>query len=68
MVPTASGWGSKGSVSKVDVLYMILSKCIQSRLWCIEGDGSLLMKLGSLSTIANNQPSNLTQIVIYNGS
>ena len=38
------------------------------KIWCIDGDGSLLMNLGSLSTIANNQPSNLTLIVIDNGS
>ncbi len=38
------------------------------KIWCIDGDGSLLMNLGSLSTIANNQPNNLTLIVIDNGS
>ena len=38
------------------------------KVWCIDGDGSLLMNLGSLSTIANNQPRNLTLIVIDNGS
>jgi sulfopyruvate decarboxylase subunit beta len=38
------------------------------KVWCIDGDGSLLMNLGSLSTIANNNPSNLTLIVIDNGS
>jgi len=34
----------------------------------IDGDGSILMNLGSLSTIANNQPNNLTLIVIDNSS
>jgi sulfopyruvate decarboxylase subunit beta len=38
------------------------------KIWCIDGDGSLLMNLGSLSTIANNPPSNLVLIVIDNGS
>jgi len=38
------------------------------KIWCIDGDGSLLMNLGSLSTIANNSPSNLALIVIDNGS
>lgn len=38
------------------------------KIWCIDGDGSLLMNLGSLSTIANNPPKNLTLIVIDNGS
>ena len=35
---------------------------------CIDGDGSILMNLGSLSTIANNNPNNLTLIVIDNSS
>jgi sulfopyruvate decarboxylase subunit beta len=38
------------------------------RVWCIDGDGSILMNLGSLSTIANNAPRNLTLIIIDNGS
>ncbi|MFX1409792.1 MAG: sulfopyruvate decarboxylase subunit beta [Promethearchaeota archaeon] len=40
------------------------------KVWCIEGDGSMLMNLGSLSTIANNASSvpNLTLIIIDNGS
>lgn len=37
-------------------------------VWCIDGDGSILMNLGSLSTIANNQPNNLTLIIIDNSS
>lgn len=39
-----------------------------NKVWCIDGDGSLLMNLGSLCTIANNHPENLTLIVIDNGS
>ncbi|MFW9818872.1 MAG: sulfopyruvate decarboxylase subunit beta [Candidatus Thorarchaeota archaeon] len=35
---------------------------------CIEGDGSILMNLGSLSTIANNAPKNLTLIIVDNSS
>jgi len=38
------------------------------KVWCIDGDGSILMNLGSLSTIANNVPSNLTLIIVDNGS
>ncbi|MFX1568264.1 MAG: sulfopyruvate decarboxylase subunit beta [Promethearchaeota archaeon] len=37
-------------------------------VWCIDGDGSILMNLGSLSTIANNQPNNLTLIIIDNST
>ncbi|MFX1378434.1 MAG: sulfopyruvate decarboxylase subunit beta [Promethearchaeota archaeon] len=38
------------------------------KIICIDGDGSILMNLGSLSTIANNNPNNLTLIVIDNSS
>ena len=36
-------------------------------VWCIEGDGALLMNLGSLSSISNNHLNNLTLILIDNG-
>ena len=36
------------------------------KVYCIEGDGSILMNLGSLSTIANINPDNLILIVIDN--
>ena len=37
------------------------------RIFAIEGDGSLLMQLGCLSTIAAQSPKNLTLIVMDNG-
>ena len=37
------------------------------RIFALEGDGSLLMQLGSLSTIATLRPDNLTMIVMDNG-
>jgi thiamine pyrophosphate-dependent acetolactate synthase large subunit-like protein len=37
------------------------------RVFALEGDGSLLMQLGCLSTIATLKPSNLTMIVMDNG-
>ena len=37
------------------------------RVFALEGDGSLLMQLGSLSTIATLAPSNLTMVVMDNG-
>ncbi len=39
----------------------------ERRVFALEGDGSLLMQLGSLSTIAMLQPKNLTMIVMDNG-
>ncbi|MHA2325583.1 MAG: thiamine pyrophosphate-dependent enzyme, partial [Promethearchaeota archaeon] len=58
--------GSMGLVSSI-AFGIALSNPTRN-VWCIDGDGSLLMNLGSLSTIANNQPNNLTLIVIDNGT
>ncbi|MFX0082215.1 MAG: sulfopyruvate decarboxylase subunit beta [Candidatus Hodarchaeota archaeon] len=58
--------GSMGLASSI-AFGLALSKPTK-KVYCIEGDGSLLMNLGSLSTIANNQPRNLSLIVIDNGS
>ena len=37
------------------------------RVFALEGDGSLLMQLGSLTTIATLAPRNLTMVVMDNG-
>jgi thiamine pyrophosphate-dependent acetolactate synthase large subunit-like protein len=37
------------------------------RIFALEGDGSLLMQMGCLSTIATLKPPNLTMIVMDNG-
>jgi thiamine pyrophosphate-dependent acetolactate synthase large subunit-like protein len=39
----------------------------QRHVFALEGDGSLLMQLGSLSTIAALAPKNLTMVVMDNG-
>src|SRR5690606_33765858 len=37
------------------------------RVFAIEGDGSILMELGSLATIARRRPANLAIVVMDNG-
>jgi sulfopyruvate decarboxylase subunit beta len=37
------------------------------RVWVIDGDGSLLMNLGTLATIARARPKNLVHILLENG-
>src|ERR1700738_2610456 len=37
------------------------------RIFALEGDGSLLMQMGCLSTIATLKPQNLTMILMDNG-
>ncbi|MFW9948235.1 MAG: sulfopyruvate decarboxylase subunit beta [Candidatus Odinarchaeota archaeon] len=58
--------GSMGLASSI-ALGLAISQP-EKKIWCIDGDGSILMNLGSLSTIANVNPSNLTLIVIDNES
>ena len=36
------------------------------RVWCIDGDGALLMHMGALTCIGNYAPDNLVHIVINN--
>ena len=38
------------------------------RIICLQGDGSLLMNLGSLVTIAAARPKNLVHFVVQNGT
>ena len=58
--------GSMGLVSSIS-FGLAISKP-NKKVICIDGDGSLLMNLGSLTTIANNNPQNLTLVVIDNSS
>ncbi len=58
--------GSMGLVSSI--AFGIAISNPQRKVLCIDGDGSILMNLGSLTTIANNNPNNLTLIVIDNTS
>ena len=34
---------------------------------CLDGDGAMLMHLGTIGTIATNMPANLTHVVLNNG-
>lgn len=36
-------------------------------VWILDGDGSLLMQLGSLATIAHAAPANFLHVVLHNG-
>lgn len=38
------------------------------KVWCIDGDGSVLMHMGALAVIGNCKPKNLIHIVINNGA
>ncbi len=61
-------FGISGAMSKASSLGFGLALAQPDRkVIIIDGDGSLLMNLGSLVTIANMAPSNLIHFVIENG-
>ncbi|MBR1831145.1 MAG: phosphonopyruvate decarboxylase, partial [Ruminiclostridium sp.] len=58
--------GSMGHSSSI-ALGVALNKP-DTRIWCIVGDGAVLMHMGSMAVIGANKPKNLIHIVINNGA
>lgn len=58
--------GSMGHSSSI-ALGIALNKPNQ-KIWCIDGDGAVLMHMGALAIIGANAPKNMIHIVINNGS
>lgn len=58
--------GSMGHSSSI-ALGVALNKPGQ-RIWCIDGDGSVLMHMGSMAVIGSNKPDNLIHVIINNGA
>lgn len=58
--------GSMGHSSSI-ALGVALNKP-DKKIWCIDGDGAVLMHMGSMAVIGANSPNNLIHIVINNGA
>ena len=58
--------GSMGHTSSI-ALGIAVNKP-KKKIWCIDGDGAVLMHMGSLAVIAANAPDNMIHIVINNGA
>lgn len=58
--------GSMGHSSSI-ALSVALQKP-QKKVWCIDGDGAVLMHMGAMGVIGTLAPNNLVHIVINNGS
>lgn len=39
-----------------------------TKIWCIDGDGAVLMHMGAMAVIGANRPENLVHVVINNGA
>ena len=58
--------GSMGHSSSI-ALGVALNKP-NEKIWCIDGDGAVLMHMGSMAVIGSNAPKNFVHIVINNGA
>ena len=58
--------GSMGPSSSI-ALGIAINKPKQ-KIWCIDGDGAVLMHMGAMAVIGSNKPKNLIHIVINNGA
>lgn len=38
------------------------------KIWCVDGDGAVLMHMGSMAVLGTNAPKNMVHIVINNGA
>ena len=58
--------GSMGHSSSI-ALGIAINKPKQ-RIWCVDGDGAVLMHMGSMAVLGSNKPKNLIHVVINNGA
>ena len=58
--------GSMGHASSI-ALGVAVNKPEQ-RIWCVDGDGAVLMHMGSMAVMGANKPANIIHVVINNGA
>lgn len=58
--------GSMGHSSSI-ALGIAINKP-ESRIWCIDGDGAVLMHMGSMAVLGSTAPKNFIHIIINNGA
>jgi phosphonopyruvate decarboxylase len=58
--------GSMGHSSSI-ALGVALNKPEQ-KIWCVDGDGAVLMHMGSMAVLGSNHPHNMVHVVINNGA
>ena len=57
-----------GSMGHTSSIALGIALNTEKMVYCIDGDGSMIMHLGSLGVVAQNSPDNLKYIVINNGA
>lgn len=58
--------GSMGHSSSI--AFGIAANKPNIKVWCIDGDGAVLMHMGAMAVLGENKPQNLVHIVINNGA
>lgn len=58
--------GSMGHSSSIALA--IAQEKPEKRVWCIDGDGAVLMHMGALALIGSIKPQNLIHVIINNGA
>ncbi len=58
--------GSMGHSSSI-ALGVALNKP-EKKVWCIDGDGAVLMHMGSMAVLGANKPENMVHVIINNGA
>lgn len=58
--------GSMGHSSSI-ALGVAINKP-QTKVWCVDGDGAVLMHMGSMALLGSNKPENVVHIIINNGA
>ncbi len=58
--------GSMGHSSSI-ALGIAINKP-ETKVWCVDGDGAVLMHMGSMAVLGNNKPKNIVHVVINNGA
>ena len=58
--------GSMGHSSSI-ALGVAINKP-DTKIWCVDGDGALLMHMGSMAVLGSYRPANMVHVVINNGA
>ena len=58
--------GSMGHSSSIALEIALQKK--DRKIWCIDGDGAVLMHMGAMALVGANSPQNLIHVVINNGA
>jgi len=58
-----------GSMGHASMIALEIANCLDKRrVWCLDGDGAMMMHLGAVQLIGQQQPKNFVHAVINNGA